>query len=503
MTIRLKRVALFGEGIYAKSPVITRQRRLNCYLTVRADGDKSKVMCLGTPGLALAFNGSTLSNFPMRGMIGNATSLYGVAANQFISYTAAGAIKSIAGTLGTFNNPVGLALNPTQVLIVDGAAGYVYTPGGPSFVTVGGAFPNGAQSAAYCNGFFACELPGTNEVFISNLNDGTTWSGLSFFAAVQAIDGIVAVDQLGGLLIPFSSGHCEFWQNVGNAVEPFIYIANSAQMYGLAAVNGRTHVGQQIVFLANTNGGSFQNSTGGLQICAISGTGVRVVSTEDIDNILQTIAQSSTVADCTAYSYLWDNHLFAQFNFPTANRSLLWDSTTSFWSEVQTGISLGYAARHLGAFAANGYGNTFVSDYSNGNVYRYSGSTYTDNGNVIPRELVTKCGLEDFNTFRISQIYFDMRTGVGISNPNQQGYTPVVQIQVARDNRDFGAPRFFGLGRQGQYLTRVLGRRWGRARQASVRLYMTDPVPFEITSGALVTSLRVGRGKGTAQKRAA
>jgi hypothetical protein len=492
MTARLKRVALFGEGIYAKSPVITRQRRLNCYLTVRADGDKSKVMCLGTPGLALAFSGATIANYPMRGMIGNASALYGVAANQFISYNQNGTQKVIE-TLGTFAGNVGLSLNPTQVLIVDGAAGYIFTPGGPSLVTIGGAFPNGAMSATYCSGFFACELPGTNEIFVSNLNDGTTWSGLSFFAAVQAIDGIVAVDQLNGILIPFSSGHCEFWQNVGNAVEPFLYIPNSAQPYGLAAVNGRVHVGNQLAFLANTNGGSFQNATGGPQVCAISGTSVRVVSNEDVDNILQSMLATSKISDCTAYSYLWDNHLFAQFNFPTANRALLWDTTTGFWGEVQSGIATaGYTQRHLGNFAANGYGQTYVSDYASGNLYTYQSGVYTDNGNVIPRELVTKTGIEDFNTFRISQIYLDMRTGVGLSNPIAQGYAPLVQLQIARDNRDFGAPRFFSLGALGQYSTRVNSRRWGRARQATLRVYMTDPVPFEITSGAMVTSVAQG-----------
>jgi hypothetical protein len=494
MTARLKRVALFGEGIYSRSPIVTRQRRLNCYLEVRPDGDKAKIVLYGTPGLRLLFNASPALNNPLRGLIGNLTALYGVTGNQFGSYSSSGALLE-AGSIGSTTGVVGMALNPTQVLVVDGSAGYIYSvnTGHVTQIPATQAFPNGARSACYCNGFFLAEDPGTNQFFVSNLNDGTLWSGLSFAAAVQAIDGIVAVDTLGGLAVIFSSGHCEFWQNVGAIQEPFQYITNSAQMYGLAAVNGRCHAANAIVFLANTNGGSFQNSSGGLQICSIAGYAVKVVSTSDIDNILQTMARTSTVTDCTAFSYQIDQHTFCQFNFPTANRSLLLDMATGFWSEAQSGVAAGYAARHLGNLAAGAYGGAYVADYSNGNVYAFDPNVYTDNGNTIVRELVTKTGVEDFNTYRISQIYLDMRTGVGLPSPAAQGYAPVVQLQVARDMRDFGAPRLFQLGQQGQYMQRVLSRRWGRARTSTLRVYMTDPVPFEITSGAMLTSMRQGR----------
>lgn len=494
MTARLKRIALFGEGINSKSPVVTRQRRLNCYLEVRKDEEKSSVVCYGTPGLRFLFNAATPLNYPMRGMIGNKTGLYVVSGNQIKSLSAAGATL-LSGNIGTSGaGLVGMALNPTQLLTVDGSAGYVFNQATGAVTVAGGAFPNGAQSAAYCNGFFACEQPGTNQFFVSAFNDGTNWPGLSFAAAVQAIDGILAVDTLGGLLIPMSSGHVEFWQNLGLTQEPFQYIQNSAAMYGLQAINSRVHLGDALLFLANTNGGSFQNSAGSFQIAKIKGYQVSVVSNTDVDNILQTMARTSTINDCTAFSYQTDEHRFAQFNFPTANRSLLYDDTTGFWSEVQSGLTSGYAARHLGNLAAGAYDQTFVSDYSNGNVYTFDPTVYTDNGNPILRELVVRAMVEDFNTFRLSQIYLDMQTGVGLSSPSAQGYNPQVELSVARDNRDFGAQRLFALGQQGQYSTRVLGRRWGKARQANLRIRMTDAVPFVITSGAVLTSSRVGRG---------
>lgn len=492
MTAKLKRVPLFGEGVFYKSAVVTRQRRLNCYLGIRKDNDKSSVVCYGTPGLAFAFNSVTPLNAPVRGLIGNDSGFYLVGGNLIDSVSVAGTIL-VQGILGTSTGLVGMALNPTQLMVVDGVQGYVFNPATGVVTVAGGAFPNGAKTTVYCNGFFICELPGTNQFFVSALNDGTNWPGLSFAAAVQQIDGIRAVDTLGGMLIVFSSGHVEFWQNVGASPEPFQYIQNSASPFGLQAIYSRAHVGDSLLYLAHNHGGGTQNSAGSFQVVKIRGYTANVVSTADIDALIQSFARAGIVSDATGYSYHSDGHDFYQLNFPTANRSLLLDVTTGFWSEVQSGITSGYAARHIGNLSTNAFDKTFIADYSNGNVYMPDPTVYTDNGNTIVREVVSRAALEDFNTFRISQIYLDMQTGVGLSNPNLQGYDPMVEISIARDNNDFGAARRFKLGKQGQFMTRVNSRRWGRARQANLKIRMTDPVPFVITSGAVMTSTRAGR----------
>ena len=480
MTQRLKRVPIFGEGITAKSPVVTRQRRLNCYLETRKDGDKATVVLYGTPGMALAFNASSPSNQPARGIIGNASSLYEVCGPAFLSLSATGQILYTA-YLGTSYGSVSLAVNPTQVMVVDGSAGYVYTPGSSTFVTVGGAFPAGAKTITQVNGFFLCEQPGSTTVWVSNLNDGTTWNGLSFFNANQYPDTLLAVDSLGGLVITFSTGHLEFYQNVGATQEPFQYITNSALEYGLAAVFARAHVNNSIVFLTQTR-------EGGIQVAQIAGFQVKIISTTDIDFILQQVAATATVSDATMLVYQQDTHKFVQLTLPSANgglgRSLLYDATMDTWSETQTGIAQGPGARHIGQFSCVAYGKTYVTDYSSGNIYQPSSLVYQDNGNVILRELVTKTAVEEFNVFRCSALYFDMQTGVGLSSPTLQGYNPYVTVERAVDGQDFGPPRFVQLGQQGQNKTRVITRRWGRGRAMTFRLRLTDPVPFVVTAAA-------------------
>ena len=160
------------------------------------------------------------------------------------------------------------------------------------------------------------------------------------------------------------------------------------------------------------------------------------------------------------------------------------------WSEVQSGLTAYPQARHLGSLACQAFNQTFVSDYSNGNLYNYSPKVYTDNGNTILREVVTRTGIIDFNTFRCGSFYLDFETGVGLRDASSQGYDPLVSIECARDMRDFGPPRLFSLGRKGEYWTRVMTRRWGRAKQMTFRIRMTDPVPFTLTSGAAMVRVR-------------
>jgi hypothetical protein len=484
MTVKFKKLPLFGEGVYAGNPTITRERRLNCYYQVRKDKDRTAVAVLGTPGMLKQMSIPSYLNAPARGLLGNKTQLFVVALNQFFSLgapAAAGGIATVSatGTLNSITGPVSMAQNPTQVCIVDGAAGYLFTPSSGAFVQITSAgFPNGAQTVTFCNGFFICEQPGTNQFFVSNFNDGSTWNALSFAAASQYTDGIIGCDALGGMLLPFSAGHLEFWQNSGLTTEPFTYIQNTATEYGLAAPFSRAHVADTIVFLTLTR-------EGGLQFARIKGYGVEVISTPDIDKIIQGL---SVTGDCEALAYQTDDSKFAQFTFPTENRTFLYNATNSMWSETQTGITQGYASRHIGRFSTVFAGKTLVSDYSGPNLYRPDPNTFTDNGNTIVREVITRCALNDQNYFRCGQMYVDMEVGVGLPNPAAQGFNPQVSIQVARDSRDFGPEQWVGLGKLGAYKQRVTRRRCGRARFMHTRIRMTDPVKFVVSGGAAIVS---------------
>ena len=465
-------VPLFGSGIAGKSFVVTRQRRLNVYFENRQDADKTHVAAYGTPGLVAAFMATTPLSQPLRGLLGTQSALYLVAYNQFQSVTSTGASLA-TGTLGTTSGLVSIAFSPTQVVIADGAQGYLYTPATTTFTTIAASFPNGAKTVTFVAGFFVAEQPGTAQFWVSNVNDGSTWGSLAFASATSYSDNILAVDNISGNLVLFSQLHTEFWQNVGTAPEPFAPILSAANEFGLAAIFSRAHVNQTIIFLAQTREGQ-------VQFVQISGYNAQPISNPDLEYIIN---QFSVVSDAVALSYEADAHKFYQCTFPTANRSFLYDTSTGLWSDVQTGPSV-TPSRHWGNLSTYYAGRTLISDYATNQVYTTSPTQYTDNGQIIIREIVTRHILSNFNRVRISLVYLDMETGVGLQTG--QGFNPQIMLQYSKDNgRTWSAERWVTSGLVGQYLTRVLWRRFGSTRDATFRIRMSDPVKFVITEGAI------------------
>jgi hypothetical protein len=459
---------MFGAGIAGKSYAVTRERRLNVYLENRPDGDKTKLALYGTPGLAPKFTLPAV----VRGLLGTQTALYAVAGGNFYQVGSAGQILYTAG-LQTNWSPVGMSFNPTQVLVVDGVAGYLYQSGALGLVTSAG-FPNGAKTATFVGGYFVVERPGTQQFYVSNSFDGSTWNALAFASASQYSDNILAVDSFISNLILLCERHIEFWQNVGSTPQPFAPILSATSEYGLAAIYSRAHIDNSICFLAN-------NPQGKPQVARIQGYSVSVISTQDLDQLM---ASFTAVSDAVALSYVTDGHPMYQLTFPTANRSFLYDCSTGIWSETQTGLTAGYAQRHTANLSTYYAGTALVSDYATGNVYQFSPTTYTDNGVTILRELVTRHAVQDFNVFTIDEAYLDMEVGVGLNSG--QGVSPQIQIECSKDQgKTFGPPLISYLGALGQYLNRVIWRRFGSSREFVFRIRMTDPVKFVITQGAL------------------
>lgn len=466
----MKIVSLFGGSTRNKSLAVTAQRRLNCYYENRPDQDKSKVVIFGTPGLVTQY---TIGTKPIRAMVGTVTALYVVAYNQFYVLNPLTGAILFQGTIQTYFGAVQIAASPTQVLIVDGITGYCYTIASLTLAVVSPWQASGALTICFCSGFFVAEQPKTQTFWVSNAFDGSTWNALSFAAASGNSDTILAVDQLNSNLICFMTQSMQFFVNEGSFPEPFIDLPSAANTFGLASYRSRVHCDGGILFLA-------MSTQGVVQAARLDGYNVTVISDADMESIWNGFP---TIADAVALSYQRDKHIFYQITFPTANRSFLYDCSTHLWNEVQTGTSI-TPVRHTANLATYAAGTCLLSDYQNGNIYKMSDSAYTDNGVPIIREVITRHIFSNFNKIRISAIYLDMETGVGLTSG--QGSNPQVMMQYSRDNgRTWSPERWASLGQIGQYLTRVIWRRLACARDYVFKFRMSDPVKFVITQGAI------------------
>lgn len=479
----MKPVPIFGDGIAGKSLVITAQRRVNVLFENRPDGDKTKVAVIGTPGLIGRDLPFSVAGGTLRGLFGLGDRLFGVTYNGFNEYQGPVDALTLVNSypILTIGGNVSFDASASQVLMVDGSYGYVLQAGVLTQITSPG-FPNGARTIAFVSGRFVAEQPGTQQFWVSDSFDGSTWNALAFASASQYAGTLLAVDGLNGNLILMCTDHVEFWQNVNAGVEPFAPIQAATDEHGLAAIFSRAHVAGSLFFVA-------QLREGGVQVCRITGYSVTVISTPDMDDI---IGRYSTVADAVGMGWMYSGHPVYQVTFPTGDRTFLYDTTTGIWTERQSGLTEAEATRHLGDFAATYRGQVLIT--GGGAFYSQDGDTFTDDGAVILRELVTRHASSDFNDFTIDEAYLDMETGVGNRQTSTfdgittlgSGINPQVMMQCSKDNgRTWGTERWQPLGRVGEYETRVLWDQWGSARDFVFRIRMTDPVKFVITAGAI------------------
>ncbi len=126
-------------------------------------------------------------------------------------------LGSIPGT-----GPVSMSDNGTQLIIVNGVSGYIVPT---AFGGLGTEIENpnffSASTVLYFDGYFVLDRKGTNEFFLSALNDGTMYSGLDFASAVAQPGLIIATKQNLQLLFLFTQNHIEMWYDAGTADFPF------------------------------------------------------------------------------------------------------------------------------------------------------------------------------------------------------------------------------------------------------------------------------------------
>ena len=528
--MNLQKVPLFGLGDQGKSINVNAQKRVNLYCEIETDPEKNNITMYPTPGL------TTFVNFganPDRAFYVKGDFQYHVNGSTFWRVANDGTTLNL-GTLLTAGGRCDVSDNGFQIMVVDGTYGYIYSlaniqtistitrvgttatlttanPHGLSTgmqVTVTGALPAdyngtytitvtgantytyvmaadpgasaapvgsysiasafvqitdsdfpGATTVTFLNGYFVITKPNSAEFYISGIYDGTSWDALDFATAESSPDNLVRVTAENGQLILFGETTTEFWGDSGAQDFPFARIGASAIEWGLAARWSLTKYMDSLMFLR-------KNRLGQVQICQLSGYNANAVSTLELD---YEMSQYDAVEDATAFSYMLSGHAFYQINFPSADKSWLGDEQSKSWSEVQS-----TGGRHRGNIQQNYLNRSYVSDYENGKIYLLDENVYTDDGQPILREFISRHqSTGDYSHF--PQMWLEMEAGVGLVSG--QGDNPKVMMSISRDGgHTYGSEVVRGIGKIGEYRRRAVFNRVGRSRDWLYRFRITDPV---------------------------
>lgn len=525
---------LFGISLYAKSHNVTSQSRLNCYLEVQPGDDRAKVAVYGTPGLTLF---TSFGDTPVRGLYQRGDFLYAVHRGVFYEVNNA-AVKTAKGMIGTTQGRVYMADNGTQLMLTDGVNGYIYyfnsvasvgitsitnvgtlatltttaphglisgrpitvtgatpaaynvtnaqvtvtgantftynmlsNPGGNATVVGSYSVPNfvqitdpdypGARTVDWQDGYFIVNQPAGQRFYVSGINQGLDWDALDFASGESNPDRIVAVFSDNSTLYLFGDVTTEFWTNSGNTDFPFNRISGGATEWGCAAINSIVKYDNSVAFLA-------KNRMGQVIVARMSGYVPQRISTPELEF---TINNYPAVSDATVFTYMLGGHPMLQINFPSGNASWLYDGLSNCWSQVQS-YGLG---RHRAEIGINYLDKIMVTDYLNGNLYRLSPLSYTDNGDPIVMEIISRHLCENDKRMIVDKLQLDMETGVGLVDG--QGSNPQIMLAISKDGgHTYDAEQWTDIGPIGEFGTLAIWRQLGVARDWVFKFRITDPI---------------------------
>ena len=458
------RIPFIGPSYNTEAVTFDAQRSINLYPIVSESGTSKSVAALRkTAGLRLY---TTAAGGPIRGAISSTTGRAFVVSAENFAEVNGGGSTTIWGTLNTQSIRVSIAESQTEIMVVDGRDGWIFTKATNAWTQITDADFPVSSFVTYQDGYFICQQDGTQKFYISGLNNGLNWNALDFTTVESSPDNLVAVVSNRGNLWCFGNRSIEVYYNSGNAQFPFERINGAVIQTGCEAPYtiqkfanslawlGTDEQGQGVVWLAN----GYENQR---------------ISTAAIE---RRIAQITNFSTAWAFVYHEQGHLFYCLQIPGLDTTLCFDAQTQLWHERSYKNSETNSRELHRASCSFFYNRSiFVGDRVNGNVYELSLDFFDDAGDEIVWERVSPHLADEKKLLSFGSFELDMETGRGLETG--QGQNPQVFLQYSDDGgRTWSSELWRSAGKIGEYNQRVIWRQLGVARDRVWKVGGSDPV---------------------------
>ena len=459
------------QSYKSRSLPVSSQRCVNMFAEAQQSGSKSQMPIFGVPGI-LPF--AVCGTGPVRGVWKMAGVLYVVSGARLYSVTSTGAATDIGGSiLGV--GKVAMSDNGTQLCIVNGTQGYIYSVSGGFQLITDPAF-NPAKTVIFFDNYFVFDWNGTNQFFISNTLDGLNYDPLAFASAEVSPDYVLAtVNQQENLLI-FGQTTIETWYDSGDVNFPFNRYDGATIERGCVAPLSPLKEDNSVFFLGDD-----------LIFYRLNGVVPVRISTHAIENAWSKYPIQS---DATTWSYTWQGHKFIVLTFPSGNATWIYDIATNLWHER---ISFNEAGESMQRWRVscgiNCYDKILVGDAYNGNIGYLKEGIHTEYGNLLQAYMTAPVIHSDRKRVFMHKFELDVQAGVGLTDG--QGSDPQFMLDWSDDGgHTWSALQLWNsAGRIGNYLKRLRWLRLGQFRQRVMRLTISDPVTRTIIDASVDLSV--------------
>jgi hypothetical protein len=430
---------------------------------------------------------------------------FGVFGNNMLEILSNGA-KSFIGTIDTYTGVVQIAENGYQLILVDGTNGWILNFGDNNWTKITDEyFPGNSQATlapthvCYIDTYFIVNVPNTNEYYYSEsyyqrAHDNTTtdydplepngyWNPINSGKKIGKSDNIIALANCNNYLWLFGANSNEVHYDTGDFNgQLFARYEGAILNYGCNSKNSIATYANNVFWLSS-------DISGTLGVFTNDGLVPKRISTRGIEQIIENF---STYTDCIGYTYAQSGHAFYVMQFPTANRTFVYDLVTDRWHE-RTYLSKGSGALYAwkGMFATTNFSKLIMGDNATSAIYQLD-PEYYQNDNAMDLDFnYIRCAkntpiafdLGKMIRYNWAQIVCNQGQGLRINTVAGVGADPHVQLHYSNDmGITYLNERSAPLGKIGQTLmrSRVVGLGSGRNRVFMVT--MTDPVPFILVS---------------------
>lgn len=538
----MPRINCFGLGQVSKTPYVTAKNLINMYCETRPAGEKSMMVAYRTPGLRIftEFAGAVMG----RGLwsFEKTDILFEVVGNVLYQLDGTG-VPINRGTLLTSTGRVSMADNGTQLMIVDGTYGYIYTTVAPAAIstitrvgtlaTLTTATPHGlgtgmivtvsGATPSQYNGAYTITVTGpTTFTYVMASDPGGSAAPVGSYVITSGFARITDTDfPVAPLTVAFLSGR--FVINISQSSRFYVSdLYDGLSWDALNFANAEASAdpiiavwannGQLILFGSKSTEYWGDSGTLDFPFSAIQGTATEwglaaTWSVAKYDNSVAMLVKNRMgqvmVAQLNGYlpkkisnpdidsilnGYTVINDA-SSYSYMLGGHPMFvinFDNAQASWLyDGSTGIWSQLKSfertRHRAEFGTAFLNYTLVADYENGNLYSLTDEEYTDNGEQI-ESIVTSQTVADQNLdiLTIDKFRVDMEVGLGSVSVEE----PQIGLRVSRDNgKTWGNEVFRDIGPIGTYRNMVDWTRLGSARNFVFQLRVTDPFPFTLISG--------------------
>lgn len=455
-------VACVGPSYHLPDRKSAVQRSVNLALRqIEGPGDSHQAVLVSTDGLSQLLD----LGAPVRGSVLTADGREFVVAGTTLYETTTGAAVS-RGTIAVGTGYVCMCPGETQLVMVDGANGYVLTLATNVFGQITDPDWRGAIWVTYVNGTFVFVPPINQEQFyISAIDDAKTLDALDFSSA-DAVPGAIvthrALKQETYFFKPFS---CEVWVYDGEADFPLVRYNSTPIAVGCVGLRACIIAADTLIFVGRTERGT------GIVYMMQGHQPVRISNTA-VETDLQ--ASGVDLTQCTLWVQQKQGAEYVGVNAPGMKSTWCWDAATKEWHERGELVNGDWTPFRVDQVLPAGNGHHAFA----GNVmYAMNDSTYTIGTAPLVRSRVWP---------HLSNPSKEPVTIRGIELGCTTGYGGKVMLRKSSDGGfTWGAWLLRSLGAVGQWMQRVRWLMLGTSRDPVFELRVSDPVPFSILDAAV------------------